>query len=67
MFSSAVCQPSDAGIKPAEIVRECGLGYGGHPTATSSNQQYWVVAILRELEAEEKIARVSSSGPGRLQ
>ncbi|NJO52613.1 MAG: hypothetical protein HC840_28015 [Leptolyngbyaceae cyanobacterium RM2_2_4] len=66
MTSSAICQPDGAGMKQAEIFRECGLDYGDYPSATSSNQQYWVVAILRELEAENKIERVSSSGPWRL-
>jgi hypothetical protein len=66
MTSPAICQPGGAGKKQAEIFRECGLDHGDYPSATSSIQQYGVVAILRELEAENKIERVSSSGPWRL-
>jgi hypothetical protein len=42
------------------------LDWGDYPNATSSNQQYWVVALVRELEAEGKVERISESGPWRL-
>lgn len=64
--SSANCQPGAEGMKLARISRDCGLDWGDYPKATSSNQQYWVVALVRELEAEGKVERVSESGPWRL-
>jgi len=66
MQSSAICQPGAEGMKLARISRDCGLDWGDYPKATSSNQQYWVVALVRELEAEGKVERVSESGPWRL-
>ena len=50
----------------ASIFRECGFDWGNYPVATSSNQQYWVVAILRELEKEGKVEQVYKHGPWRL-
>lgn len=41
----------------AQIFRECGMDWGEKKNCTSSNQQYWIVAILRELEEEGKIQR----------
>ena len=66
MKASALCQPGQDGMRLARISRECGLDWGDYPKATSSNQQYWVVALVRELEAEGKVERVSESGPWRL-
>ena len=66
MKDSALCQPGHEGMRLARIFRECGLDWGDYPKATSSNQQYWVVALVRELEAEGKVERVSESGPWRL-
>lgn len=66
MQSTALCQPGAEGMKLARISRECGLDWGDYPKATSSNQQYWVVALVRELESEGKVERVSDSGPWRL-
>lgn len=66
MQASALCQPSAEGMRLARIFRECGLDWGDYPKATSSNQQYWVVALVRELEAEGKVERISESGPWRL-
>jgi methionyl-tRNA synthetase len=53
-------------MKLAEIFRECGFDWGDYPKTTSSNQQYWVGAIVQELKSEGKIERVSESGPWRL-
>jgi hypothetical protein len=64
--SNDICQPGRSGMRLAEIFRRCGLDWGDYPNATSSNQQYWVVAIVRELEAEGKVERVTRSGPWRL-
>ena len=66
MQSTPLCQPGAEGMKLARISRECGLDWGDYPKATSSNQQYWVVALVRELESEGKVERVSDSGPWRL-
>ena len=66
MQSSSDCQPGKEGIRLSPIFRACGFDWGAYPKATSSNQQYWVVALVRELEAEGKVERVSPSGPWRL-
>jgi predicted sugar kinase len=67
-FMNAIgeCQPEKEGVKLAQIFKRCGFDWGDYPKATSSNQQYWVSAIVRELEAEGKVERVSESGPWRL-
>lgn len=51
------CAPFSYGMKQAELFRACGLDWGEYPNATSSNQQYWIVALLRELEHEGKVCR----------
>ncbi len=66
MQATPACRPGNNGMKLAQIFRECGLDWGEHKNATSSNQQYWVVALIRELESEKKVERVSESGPWRL-
>lgn len=57
MCNSAECSCFSNGMKQAEIFRACGLDWGEYPNATSSNQQYWIVALLRELETEGKVKR----------
>lgn len=66
MQDNPECQKNSAGMKLAHIFRECGFDWGDKPKTTSSNQQYWVAAIVQELNAEGKIERVSESGPWRL-
>ena len=53
-------------LKQAEIFRQCGLDWGEYPNATSSNQQYWIVALLRELESEGKVQRDVDSKKWRI-
>lgn len=60
------CQPGASGMRLAHIFKECGLDWGDYPKTTSSNQQYWAVAIVQELKSEGKIEQVSESGPWRL-
>jgi hypothetical protein len=57
MISTSKCQAVNSGMKQSEIFRECGMDWGEKKNCTSSTQQYWIVAILRELELEEKIQR----------
>jgi hypothetical protein len=66
MSATSQCRPGREGVKQAEIFRRCGFDWGGYEKATSSHQQYWVVALLRELEAEGRVEQVSASGPWRL-
>ena len=66
MLATDACQPGREGMRLSPIFRACGFDWGGYEKATSSNQQYWVVALMRELESEGKVERVSSSGPWRL-
>lgn len=49
--------PKDCkGLKTAEIFRKCGLDWGDQTNATTSQQQFWLVGGLRELEKENRIA-----------
>ncbi|TXL19989.1 hypothetical protein BMR06_07375, partial [Methylococcaceae bacterium HT5] len=47
-------KPGKNGLKLAQIFRMCGFDWGEYEKATSSNQQYWIVALVRELEYEGK-------------
>ena len=60
------CSNDALGTKQAEIFRACGLDWGEYPNATSSNQQYWLVGLLRDLEKDGKIQRDSVSKHWRL-
>lgn len=60
------CGPNGEGIKQAVIFREVGFDWGTYDKATSSNQQYWVVALLNSLKEEKLIEQVNPSGPWRL-
>ena len=66
MSNHPECQPNSDGLKQSQIFRGCGLDWGNKQSATSSNQQYWLVALLRDLESDGGIERVSESGPWRL-
>lgn len=60
MNTSQICQPNSEGIKLASLFRDCGFDWGPYENTTSSNQQYWIVALARELEKEGKIERIVS-------
>jgi len=60
------CSAHAGGIRQAEIFKKCGLDWGDYPNATSSQQQYWIVGLLRELEKDEKIQRDTSTKFWRL-
>jgi methionyl-tRNA synthetase len=66
MQATSECQQGKEGMKLAQIFKKCGFDWGDYPKTTSSNQQYWVGAIVSELKAEGKVERVSESGPWRL-
>ncbi len=66
MHANPECQPGKMGIKQAQIFKSCGFDWGSYPLVTSSNQQYWIVAILSQLKKENKVERVAESGPWRL-
>lgn len=66
MNATTDCQPGKPGVRQSQIFKECGFDWGKQPLVTSSNQQYWIVAILSELQQEGKVERVSASGPWRL-
>lgn len=66
MQSSEECASNSTGLKQAEIFRECGLDWGDYPNATSSNQQYWVVGLLRDLEKDNKVQRDMDTKKWRL-
>ena len=67
MAATPDCNHHADGMRAAEIFRACGLDWGSYENATSSNQQYWLVALLRELEAENKVIRDTSTKLWRLQ
>ena len=67
MRNTEKCAPCAEGMSQAEIFRACGLDWGQYPHATSSNQQYWIVALLRELECEGKVERDTESKKWRIQ
>lgn len=60
------CQEDQEGMTLAQIFRESGLDWGEYQNATSTNQQYWVVALMRELEQEKKVERILESKKWRL-
>lgn len=64
--SHPACRADGSGLKQSEIFRACGFDWGERERATSSNQQYWVVALLRELAEEKVIEQMKESGPWRL-
>ena len=66
MRATPVCRAGGEGIRLAQIFRECGFDWGPYEKATSSNQQYWVVALIRELASEGYVEQVKESGPWRL-
>lgn len=66
MRSKMECAPSGEGVRLSPLFRACGLEWGDYKSATSSNQQYWIVAALRELEAEGFVERLPNSGRWRL-
>ena len=66
MESHPECRSTGNGLKKSEIFRYCGLDWGEKEKATSSNQQYWIVALLRELAEENMVEQVRESGPWRL-
>lgn len=52
-----ISKTPNCGLRTSEIFRGCGLDWGEQENAASSTQQYWVVALLRELERDGKIVR----------
>jgi len=66
MNASGECQSTSTGMKQSQIFKNCGLDWGTYPSVTSSNQQYWILAILSELKKEGKVVRIADSGPWRL-
>jgi hypothetical protein len=66
MKATPCCAKGHEGMRLSEIFRNCGFDWGYYENATSSNQQYWIVALMRELQAEEKVERIENSGPWRL-
>lgn len=60
------CKPNASGLRQTVVFRECGLDWGNKKKATSTNQQYWVNAILRELEEDGLIAQDIQSNRWRL-
>ena len=66
MKQSEECQPGAEGIKQAELFRVCGLDWGEQPTATSTQQNFWLVGLLRTLESEGIVERDVSTKKWRL-
>ena len=49
------CAIMSVGLSQADIFRCCGFSWGYQENATESNQQYWIVACLKELESEDLV------------
>jgi hypothetical protein len=48
------------GFRTSDIFNKCGFDWGDYESTKSTQQQYWVVALLRELEHEGKIKRLNN-------
>lgn len=66
MQSSPDCCSNSVGLKTSEIFRACGFGWGEKESATSSSQQSWFVALLRELEELHVVERLTESKKWRV-
>jgi hypothetical protein len=66
MQATLECKAGNIGMRQAQIFKNCGFEWGNYPKVTSSQQQYWIVAILSELRAEGKVEQIAESGPWRL-
>jgi hypothetical protein len=66
MRAESLCAKDGAGMRQAEIFRACGFDFGDRSSSPSTQQQYWLVALLRELESEACVVRVRPGGPWRL-
>ena len=66
MRATEACSPAGSGMRQAEIFRRCGFSWAEFPRATTSNQQYWVVALLWELESNGDVEQIRERGPWRL-
>lgn len=53
-------------IKQAKIFRDCGFDWGDYPKSKSTQQQYWIVALLNELRNEGRVEQIGERGPWRL-
>lgn len=66
MNNNIHCAKNGYGVKQADIFHDLGLGVKTYPKATLSNQQYWMIALLYELQDEGKIEHICDKGPWRL-
>lgn len=57
MKNNPNCAARGDGETTAEIFRNCGLSFENQENATASNQQYWLVALLRVLELDGRVTR----------
>lgn len=55
MQKQPYCEIMARGLTQADIFRCCGFSWGQQENATVSNQQYWIVACLKELESEQLV------------
>ena len=66
MNSNSTCEVSGLEVSQTEIFRKCGFGWKDYEIAPLTRQQFWIVAALKELEAEDKVEQVRPRGPWRL-
>ena len=60
------CACDSIGKTQTGIFRACGFDWGDQVKAPSTNQQYWVIAILRVLEKENIILQDSDTKKWRM-
>lgn len=66
MKQSEDCQLGAEGIRQAELFRACGLDWGEQPAATSTQQNFWLVGLLRTLEGEGLVERDTTTKKWKL-
>ena len=66
MMNNPDCEKSAEGLRQADISRMCGLEWGDYENATASQQQFWIVGLLRELEQSGEVQRDISTKKWRL-
>ena len=60
MKNELSCAENEKGMTQADIFRNCGFDWGDYPASKSTQQQFWLVALLKELEEEKKITQLEN-------
>lgn len=66
MKVSSDCNVDGDGITQAAISRSCNFEWGDYENTKSSQQQYWTVVLMRDLERDKLVVRDSFTKRWRL-